>query len=219
MRVASAIAVGLMFALLVVGLALYPMLHPRYTQLLSQRYSLVSQTGLAPARVLAVAEQVRDFVADSDGEKLPATVDGRAGFDSAAVSHLLDVRKVIRGAKTFIGVLAALTAAWLGVQIARRRFSNIWLALFAGAGFCALIVVLGALAGTLNFEALFAWFHGLFFSAGTWEFPADALLIEVFPEGFWMAAGLTWGALILLGGVLLGASGWLLRGAETKAAG
>ena len=56
----------------------------------------------------------------------------------------------------------------------------------------------------MNFERFFAWFHGLFFSAGTWEFPADSLLIEVFPEGFWVAAGSTWGALVMLGGVASG---------------
>jgi integral membrane protein (TIGR01906 family) len=210
-----AIVSGLGLAFFVVGLALLPMLHPTYTKLLSQRYSLVAQTGLSQTRVLAVAEQVRRFVTDADANSLPATVDGRPGFDRQAVSHLRDVANVLDGAQTATGVLAALVAAWLGVLTARRRFRDISLGLMVGGGFCVLFVVLGALAGTMNFDALFTWFHGLFFAAGTWQFPADALLIEVFPEGFWVAAGATWAGLILLGGVVLGFGGWLVRSAET----
>jgi integral membrane protein (TIGR01906 family) len=214
-RVATAIVAGLALALLVVGLSLYPMLHPTYTKLLSQRYSQVAESGLTQSRVLFIAEQVREFVADGDVSSLPATVDGRPGFDEAAVSHLRDVRKVLDGARTFTGVLAALVVVWLGIEIARRRFAVISSAMIAGAAWCLVIVVLGGVAGTMNFEALFTWFHGLFFSAGTWQFAADSLLIEVFPEGFWIAAGVTWGALILVGAGVLGVGGWLMRGAET----
>lgn len=215
MRIGSAIVAGLALALFVAGLALLPMLHPTYTKLLAQRYSLVAQTGLSQSRVLSVAEQVRRFVTDADANSLPAAVDGRPGFDRQAVSHLRDVANVLGGARTVTGVLAALVASWLGVLTARRRFRDISLGLMAGGGFCLLLVVLGALAGTMNFDALFTWFHGLFFAAGTWQFPADSLLIEVFPEGFWMAAGATWAGLILLGGAVLGLGGWLVRGAET----
>ena len=214
MRVATALAAGMALALLGVGLALLPMLYPTFTKLLSQRYSLVAQSGLSAEHILATAEQVRAFVADGDIDQLPVTVDGRPGFDAAAVSHLRDVRRVLAGARTFTGVLAALVAVWLGVLIARRRVSAISDALFAGAGWCVLLVALAAAAGTTDFEALFTWFHGLFFSAGTWEFPTDSLLIEVFPEGFWIAAGLTWAALVSLGAVAMGVAGWLVRGAN-----
>jgi integral membrane protein (TIGR01906 family) len=218
-RVVEALVAGMALALLVVGLALYPMLHPAFTNLVSQRYSLVAQSGLPAARVLSTAEQVRAFVADDGVDRLPATVDGRPGFDAPAVSHLRDVRRALAGAHTFTGVLAALVAVWLGVLIARRRFSAISDALISGAGLCMLLVAVAALAGVTDFEALFTWFHGLFFSAGTWEFPAESLLIEVFPEGFWMAAGLTWAGIVLLGGAVLGVSGWLVRGASTAVLG
>ena len=219
MRVARALAAGLVLALFVVGLALYPMLHPTFTKLLSQRYSLVADTGLSNKRVLQVAERVRDFVADDDREPLPTTVDGRPGFDAAATSHLRDVHQVLGGARVATGLLAALVVVGMGVLIARRRFAAISDAMLAGGAVCMLLVALAALAGTMNFESFFGWFHGLFFSAGTWEFPADSLLIEVFPDGFWMAAGLTWGALVLLGGAVLGVAGWLVRGTELHASG
>jgi uncharacterized membrane protein len=124
---------------------------------------------------------------------------------------------VLVGARTLRGVLAALMVVWLGVETARKRLTTISWALMAGAGFCLLFVVLGALAGTVNFDALFTWFHGLFFSAGTWEFPYDSLLIQLFPEGFWIAAGATWAGLVASVGVLMGVAGWLVRGAEMHA--
>jgi integral membrane protein (TIGR01906 family) len=215
-RALTAALAGLGLALLVVGIALIPLLHPTFTKLLAQRYSETALSGLTETQVLYYAEQVREFVADADLNTLPATVAGRPGFDQAAVSHLRDVRRVLSGAQTFTGVLAAVMVVWLGVEIVRKRYAIISAALLTGAGFCVLLVVLGGLAGFLNFDSLFTWFHGLFFAAGTWEFPADSLLIELFPESFWIAAGAAWAGLVVLGGVVLGVTGWLLRANEVR---
>ena len=217
MRAITALVAGLALALMVVGLALVPLLHPTFTKLLVQRYSETSQAGLTQAQMFHNAELVREFVADGDINTLPATVGSRPGFDEAAVSHLRDVRGVLSGARTFTGIIAALVVVWLGVETARKRFHTIAWALMAAAGFCLLFVVLGALAGVVNFDALFTWFHGLFFSAGTWEFPYDSLLIELFPEGFWVAAGVTWATIVAVVGALLGVAGWMIRRAELHA--
>lgn len=214
MRALTAFVVGLALALLVVGVALIPLLHPTFTRLLEQRYGETAQAGLTQSEMLHSAEQVRQFVAGGRADSLPTSVDGRAGFDEAAVSHLRDVRRVLAGARTVTGVLAALVVVWLVIETARKRFSTISWALLVGAAFCLLFVALGAVAGTMNFDTLFRWFHGLFFAAGTWEFPSDSLLIELFPEAFWMACGGAWAALVAAGGVLLGIAGWLVRGAE-----
>ena len=211
MRTLSSVVVGLALSVLVVGLTLYPMTHATLTRILVDRFDDAQQIGLTSRQIRATAEQVRQFVTDTEVPALPATVAGRSGYDAAAVAHLLDVRRVISGARTLTGVLAALVAVWLGVVIARSRFDYIPPALFVGAGCCVAIVVLGGLAGTLDFDALFTWFHGLFFAAGTWQFPADSLLIEVFPEQFWSSAALVWASLILLGGGVLAVAGVLVR--------
>ena len=54
-----------------------------------------------------------------------------------------------------------------------------------------IIAVLGIWA-FINFDSLFTELHALFFSGGTWLFPADSLLITLFPEAFWMGMGITW---------------------------
>jgi len=215
MRGLSTILIGAALAVLVVGVSLYPLTHATFTRLLVQRYANQQQIGLPESRIKTVAEQVRRFVDDTESPGLPATVDGRPGFDAAAVSHLLDVRSVIAGARTVTGILAAIVAVWLATVIALRRFDYIAPALFLGAAMCVAIVVLGAVAGLLNFDALFTWFHGLFFAAGTWEFPADSLLIEVFPEQFWSTAAAVWAGLVLLGGGILAVAGVFVRGEVT----
>ncbi|PMC99705.1 lipoprotein intramolecular transacylase Lit, partial [Brevibacterium paucivorans] len=66
--------------------------------------------------------------------------------------------------------------------------------------------VLGVLA-LVSWDTFFRGFHSLFFSAGTWEFYLDDSLIRLFPQTFWMDAGITAGLVILLGsGLLIGLS-------------
>jgi len=89
------------------------------------------------------------------------------------------------------------------VLLMRGRFDLIAEGLFAGAIACVVLVGVAALFGVVSFDALFTWFHSLFFAPGTWQFPADSLLIVLFPEAFWIACGIAWALLILLGGGLL----------------
>jgi integral membrane protein (TIGR01906 family) len=208
-RIATAL-IGLALAVLVIGLTLIPLTTPVVTRVLAQRYALAEEAGLPPQRMLEVAEQVRAFVADPAESTLPEQVDGRPGFDVSAVSHLADVRRVITAAQYATWVLAILLGIWLGVALARGHQRHVGHALLAGAVWCAALIFLAALAGTLNFDALFTAFHGLFFAAGTWMFASDSLLIQTFPEQFWATAAALWAGLILLGAVGLAAGSHLL---------
>lgn len=208
MRWLETLVVGAALAVLIVGIALFPLTQPAFTRIVAGRFALADEAGLTRAQMLSTAEKVRLFVVDGDRDgSLPAAVDGRPGFDRAAVSHLLDVRRVLSGAQLVTGLAAAFVAVWIGVEVARRRTYRIASAMKVGAAACVTLVVLAVLAGFVNFDWLFTQFHGLFFAAGTWEFPADSLLIQTFPEAFWATAGATWAALILLGagGLALGA--------------
>lgn len=198
MRRAITAFTGIALAVLVTGVSVSLLTGHAFTWLLASRYSLAAEAGLPRQRMLDVAEQVRAFVVDGDAQTLPATVDGRPGFDDTAVSHLLDVRHVLDRARIVTGLLAALFAIWLGVQIARTRTAEVAAALRAGAVASASIVGLAVVVAASDFERFFAAFHGLFFTSGTWTFPYDSLLIRTFPEPFWVTAGLAWGGLVLL---------------------
>jgi integral membrane protein (TIGR01906 family) len=75
------------------------------------------------------------------------------------------------------------------VRVRRRT----WLRVAIRDG--AALIVGGALAAAaafaLAFDATFAFFHGLFFAAGTWTFnPETDRLVQLYPQDFWVLAAL-----------------------------
>lgn len=135
-------------------------------------------------------------------------------LDSEAVSHLDDCNTVARVTYPALAVVAlgALVACiHLGRTRGRYALGGVFV---AAAG-----IVLGALlaAGTwalIDFYGFFTAFHQLFFSAGTWEFSAQSLLICALPTEFWMGMGAIWLAVTALAAILLGCTGIALRRAR-----
>lgn len=202
-------------AVFAVGISLTLLEAPAFTGALSARYSLADEAGLTPSQMQQTAEQVRAFVVAGTGT-LPATVAGRAGFDASAVSHLADVQGVMAGARVATALAGLVVAVWLGFAIVRRRIAEIASALLGAAAVCAGIMVAAVAVSFVSFDALFTWFHGLFFASGTWTFPYDSLLIQLFPEAFWATAGAAWAGLVLVLAALYGVLGVMLRRAIEK---
>lgn len=183
----------------VVGLAVAPLASAPVVRLVVDGGGLEARTGLERDSALATAELVRAEVVGGGPVVLPGSVDGRAAFDERAVAHLEDVRVVLAGARlvTF-GMLALLAGAALVVRRdALRRGLRA-----AGWALIALTAAAGVVA-SLAPEWLFARFHDLFFTSGTWTFPAGDLLIELFPPRFWVVSGVWWGVLVLGGAAAL----------------
>jgi integral membrane protein (TIGR01906 family) len=157
-----------------------------------------------------LAETVRTFVVRGVGA-LPATVDGRSGFDAAAVSHLEDVRDVLRGVRVATYALGLILSALLIWALVRKRALEIAAVLLIGGGVAAGAVALAAVAATTDFYTFFSAFHGLFFRAGTWTFPYDSLLIQLFPQPFWMVAGGVWAGLSAVLGAIAVIAGLVVR--------
>lgn len=214
MRALRSVVVGLALSLVVAGAALGILTAPWFTRFLVARLDVASTASLSPQATADLAEEVRSFVARRAGGRLPFEVDGRPAFDAAAVSHLLDVRVVLVAARTLALALAAALAIWLGVGVARRQFDHVAAALRAGGAWCVALPLVAGVAGVLDFEWFFSAFHGVFFDPGTWVFPADSLLIQLFPERFWMASGGALAALVALGGAVL----WLTSVGAQRAA-
>ncbi len=210
MRRAGVWLASLAFAVLAVALPLIILESRSITRTLVGVYASPQSAGLSRSGMLQVAEQVRVFVVRGAGE-LPAQVDGREGFDGASVSHLADVRQVLRRARVASALVAAALALWVGWSVARRRFADVGLALRAGALTTVIAVGLAVLGALLDFDTFFSAFHGLFFTAGTWTFSYDSLLIQLFPEPFWATLGATWGVLVALLAVGYWVAGTMLR--------
>lgn len=201
-------AAAVMLVALSAGLAVMILGGPWFTRVLSDRYALVSESGLTRVRMLALAEDVRAFVFGENAAGLPSEVDGRPGFDESAVAHLGDVASVLRAARWATLVAAAAVVAWVALSLRRRRYAAVRDGLWSGAALSLVLVLVAALAGTMDFGAFFSAFHGLFFAEGTWTFGYDSLLIQLFPEPFWVTAGVAWATLIgvFAGGMLVGAA-------------
>jgi len=190
---------GIAFAVLGVGLGVVLLATPPFTRALAESYSLGQTAGLSRADTLDIVERVRVFVVrGGQKEDLPVLVGGRPGFDASAVSHLTDVHNVLGAARMATVLLALGLGLWIASALQLRERARVALALKVGAGASVILVVLAALAAMLDFSAFFSAFHGLFFRPGTWTFPYDSLLIRLFPEPFWVAAGVAWAALVLL---------------------
>lgn len=200
------IAIGTVgLALLVVGLSLQIVLLPGFTRALVERVGSAELAGLSQETTLELAEEVRVYVSVSDAPTLPRTVDGRPGFDERQSSHLDDVRAVIIPATWLTWGLFAGALVWLGLAVRAAGATRDTLrraAWFAGIAVLVTIPVAG-LAGVVDFDALFTRFHGLFFAAGTWQFYSTDLIIQLFPELFWVIAGAAWGVLAMAFAVCL----------------
>lgn len=208
MRRLAVAAAALAISLCAVGIAVEPLKAPAFTRILVERYAESDAAGISNAEMARTAERVRHFVASpSSGERLPETVAGRPGFDASAVSHLDDVARVLRGARILTLVLTMLLLAAGAVALKAGERLAVARALRAGAMVSLAAVALAALVAVSDFEAFFAAFHGVFFADGTWTFPYDSLLIRLFPEQFWIAAGVSWGIVtVALAGLLAAAS-------------
>lgn len=217
-RLGSCVA-AVPFVLIAFAAPLLVMMTPQYTALLVSWVDAPARASLDAETTSEIAEQVRAFVAGVDGATLPQTLaDGRPAFDERAVQHLVDVRYVLRGAWCAAGISAVLAALWTVAAVRAGRQEELAASLRFAAWGAAGVAALAALAAVVDFDWFFATFHAAFFAPSTWQFPADALLIRVFPEPFWAASGAVWGAGALLVVIGYACLGRRLRSSESRRA-
>ena len=110
-------------------------------------------------------------------------------------SHLADVGALLRA------ILVAGLGGLIVLALARvRRRAWLRLAIRDGAALIVGGALLAAAAFALAFDATFAFFHGLFFAAGTWTFnPATDRLVQLYPQDFWVLAALLFCLVLALG--------------------
>lgn len=202
-QVIERILVALGVCVVAIAISVSILLAPPFTSVVTKAVDVVSSSGLSPETADQVAQHVRRFVVTNNASPLPAKVDGRSGFDASAVSHLEDVRELIATLRWTAAVILLALLTWFVVGLRRRRHADVASALRWGALTCLGAPLVLAALGLADFDRLFTAFHGVFFDAGTWVFPADSLLIALFPEQFWEVAGASLAALIITQGVAL----------------
>ena len=132
-------------------------------------------------------------------------------LDDAAISHLDDCHEVASlGLRVFLvsAAVAVLLAVVRGFVWGRRALGGTLKA--AGLVVAAAFAVLGCWA-LVDFQSLFALFHGLLFAEGTWKFPWDSLLICMYPDAFWYGMAAVWVAVSSAFAITCVAVGRVLR--------
>lgn len=158
----------------------------------------------------AEAREVLDGASDAAPqeamEKL-SQISDRYALDTAAMTHLDDCYRAITGVSSWLGMIGVAALLVVILLFVRKQFAALAFMLRVGPVF--LVAVLGILGlwAVIDFNGLFAVFHSFFFEDGTWTFPADSLLISMYPLDFWQGMAGVWaagaiglGALCFIGG-------------------
>jgi hypothetical protein len=121
-----------------------------------------------------------------------------SSFPADEAAHMRDVRVVFWG----FMVLALASVGLIAWQIARHpRDSLVWRSISRGGiALVVALIVVGVFA-FVAFDTVFTLFHEIFFPGGNWAFPADSLLIRLYPYAFWELSSAALGVLGIGGGL------------------
>ncbi|MBI2576604.1 DUF1461 domain-containing protein [Candidatus Woesearchaeota archaeon] len=114
-----------------------------------------------------------------------------ASFDSEEQAHMEDVKKVFFWLQTILNILLVLTAPLIALifLFSRNRAKEIG-AILLSSGILALVLLI-VFAGFLwlGFGHLFDSMHKVLFVEGTWVFPEESILIQLYPQDFFVSIG------------------------------
>jgi uncharacterized membrane protein len=123
----------------------------------------------------------------------------RPTYTSQELSHLRDVRMTIGWTLLATFSLTVIDVALISFC---RKSHFVKTGLLAGGIVCLAIPAVVAAALTFFFDPTFELFHRLLYPQGNWMFPAESLLISVFPASYWSTMGLLWMGALALGGII-----------------
>ncbi len=181
-------------------------------------YDVPSVTHIPRADLIAATQDIRAYF-DNNDDYLRTRVHDESGnvvplFSAKEVQHMHDVKALVLHVYALeTAALVAVAAYIVGVYLWGREERLTALAgrvLKASAATVALIAAFGLLAATGGFDALFIRFHELSFSNNFWQLdPARDHLVQMFPDGFWLASTALIGGLTILECAVLGGISFL----------
>ena len=169
------------------------------------KYEVTEATGLENEELTQIARRLIDYF-NSDEEFTDIEV-----FQEREVDHLKDVKGLIQlvyrvqiGTLVFILIyivfnfLLLRRALWQ--EIAKRL---VW----GGLATIGLVAILGFFA-LVGFDDLFLWFHLVSFRNELWQLSPDAMLLLMFPQGFFNDATLFLATGTILEAAVIGGIAW-----------
>ncbi|WP_370646455.1 TIGR01906 family membrane protein [Arthrobacter sp. zg-Y238] len=154
-----------------------------------------------------------DYLLNFSGSRYLGDLVGDGGeplYLDSEVSHMADVKTVLTVAFIAAMVMAVLSL-FAALYLHRRSPGGIRRSLFSGAVLTLVLVAALVVLAVLGWEQFFTQLHTIFFANGNWTFRLDDTLIRLFPAQFWMDAGITIAALVLLTCIVVLVSCWPTR--------
>lgn len=143
-----------------------------------------------------------NYLINSEPDDYLATLryeDGTQIYNERELSHMLDVRNLVKSSLKAWYIILAYTAV-IGLLAWKLGFFKDFLKAIANGGWVTLgVIVLVIISTLVDFSSLFTAFHGLFFEGDTWLFYASDTLIRLYPLKFWSDAFLYMGAFTVIG--------------------
>lgn len=128
--------------------------------------------------------------------------DGKSIYNERELSHMLDVKNLIQlMIKIWIPVIAFLLITYI-LALLTGWPNQYWRAVSNGGIATLGLIAFIFLGVMIDFDALFAGFHHLFFTGDTWLFYTTDTLIRLFPEKLWSDAFIFMGVFTLAGAIL-----------------
>lgn len=137
-------------------------------------------------------------------------------LDDDSISHLADVNAVIQTAMPILGGCALVCLACIAILLVTKQKQELGRMLRCAAVGLLIVFALIGVWAIFDFKSFFSLLHAVFFPQGNWTFPYESLLITMYPQAFWMAMGLLWLVVVILGSIMCIAIGSQLKRANGK---
>ena len=174
-----------------------------------EKYYISRISGITDADLRQVGADIRHYINSGD-EPLVVTTrifgEERDLFNNREISHMKDVKQLVRG----VYVLALVSAAYLAAMIIvgfgwqKARFvPALAKRLTWGGGLTLILMVVFGTAALVGFDGVFLKFHQLSFANDLWQLdPRTDYLVRIFPQDFWFDATM-WVSLRVIAGALI----------------
>ena len=190
-----------------------------------EKYSISRISGITDADLRQVGADIRHYINSGD-EPLVVTTrifgEKRDLFNNREISHMKDVKQLVRG----VYVLALVSAVYLAAMtVVGFSLQKVWFVsalakrLTWGGGLTLILIVVFGIAALAGFDSVFLKFHQLSFANDLWQLdPRTDYLLIIFPQGFWFDATMVVLALTVAGAVALAVAsgGYLLWRRQIK---
>ncbi|OQX05345.1 MAG: hypothetical protein BWK73_33830 [Thiothrix lacustris] len=148
---------------------------------------------------IVLRQDIVAYLFGAGTERLPSMT----ALNLAEARHLLDVRRLFAALENLFYAVLGISTLLLMLQ---RHFAAGRMWLLTGYMGLISILLLGLSIALDGFVPLFVWLHTVVFPAGTWVFPDNSVLIQLFPLAYFLQFGVLYMAALVLifTGLLIG---------------